>query len=152
MCNLLTLCRRVLTPFAFQIVNTAYEAVPVIIRAIYSASEGDEERAVKFIQLLDELSDSVPLVFDPHLKIVVEMCLALGKEERLGDQVRIKALAFLGLLVTKKKKVSLSSRIVRTLLMCTANLNVAVPTCILPFVEKIKARRLTYHWSTCSRN
>ena len=48
------------------------------------------------MEVFDELIESEVAVVVPHIKPIIELCLIIAAQESLEDNVRVKAISFLG--------------------------------------------------------
>lgn len=85
-----------------------HEVLPLSLQVVAALSQVDESKAIKVMEFIDGLLDCVIQVAIPHVKIIITTCLSISKVTTLGDEIRIKALSFVGEIVSRKKKASLS--------------------------------------------
>lgn len=78
--------------------------VPQVINMIKRLILVDEDKACQAMEIFDELFESEVAIVAPHIKPIVELCLAISSEDNLDDSLRVKAISFLGRLVRMKKK------------------------------------------------
>lgn len=83
-----------------------HEVLPLSLQVVAALAQTDESKAVKVMEFLDGLLDCVTQVIVPHVKVIIPACLSIAKEKSIGDDLRIKALSFIGEIVSRKKKVS----------------------------------------------
>jgi len=79
--------------------------MPRLMQTVRALVVTDEERAAEAMELFDDLVESAPFVISPRIKPLVDMCLEFASNKSLGDNIRIKALNFIGWLTRTKKKV-----------------------------------------------
>jgi hypothetical protein len=53
-------------------------------------------QATEAMEIFDELFESEVAIVVPHLKPIVDLCMKIAAEEKLDDQIRVKAISFLG--------------------------------------------------------
>ena len=70
--------------------------VPPVIGVIKNLLGHDEEKASQAMEVFDELIESEVAVVVPHIKPIIELCLIIAAQESLEDNVRVKAISFLG--------------------------------------------------------
>lgn len=82
------------------------EVIPLSLQVVAALSQVDESKAVKVMEFIDGLLDCVIQVVLPHVKTIITTCLQIAKATTVGEEIRIKALSFIGEIVSRKKKVS----------------------------------------------
>lgn len=92
----------------FQLINMFNEVIPLSLQVVAAFSRVDESKAVKVMEFIDGLLDCVIQVVLPHVKTIVSTCLEIAKTATVGDDIRVKALGFIGEIVSRKKKVNFS--------------------------------------------
>jgi len=84
--------------------NIFQQLIPTVLKKIELLARANQERATTALDIFDVLIEcEVPIVV-PHIKPMVELCIALAAEPALDDALRIKAVTFLGRLTRLKKK------------------------------------------------
>jgi len=78
--------------------------IPTVLAKLQALVKSNEERATEALDIFDELIECEVGVVIPHVKPMVELCIALAAEQALDDPIRIKAVTFLGRLTRLKKK------------------------------------------------
>jgi hypothetical protein len=91
--------------FFLQLVNMYYQLMPRLMQTVRALIVTDEERAIEAMEIFDDLVEDVGAVIVSHIKPLVEMCLEFTSNKTLCDDIRVKALNFIGLLTRSKKKV-----------------------------------------------
>lgn len=86
--------------------------MPRIISSLEALAASNEEQAVEAFELLDELCENAMDVISPHVKALVNLCLALGSNKALDDALRVKAVGFMGWLAKTKKKAFVKHKLV----------------------------------------
>ncbi len=85
-------------PLFQPLVGGAIEAIKFMV------SSGNMDEATEAMDLFDELFESEVAIVVPHIKPIIELCLAIAAEKSLDDGLRVKAITFIGSLVRLKKK------------------------------------------------
>jgi len=78
--------------------------IPTVLTKLQELAKHNEERATEALDIFDDLIECEVGVVIPHIKPMVELCIALAAEASLDDPIRIKAVTFLGRLTRLKKK------------------------------------------------
>ncbi|KAJ8668090.1 hypothetical protein QAD02_009753 [Eretmocerus hayati] len=99
-----------------MMVNAYYQMIPKIIQTIHALSTTNQEKAIKGFELLDELCESASAVISPHVKALVEMCLSLATNRTLTEDLRVKAVIFIGWLAKMKKKAIVKNKLVEPII------------------------------------
>lgn len=92
--------------------NTYIQTMPLVMATIQALTTSDEPRAIQCFELLDELCENVNFVIGPHVKSLVNMCLAIATNKSLDEALRIKAVGFIGWLARTKKKALVKNKLV----------------------------------------
>lgn len=95
------------------LINMFNEVIPLSLQVVAALSQVDETKAVKVMEFIDGLLDCVIHVVLPHVKTIVAACLQIAKATTLGDELRIKALSFIGEIVSRKKKVIIKNNLIK---------------------------------------
>ncbi|XP_011501436.1 PREDICTED: importin-4-like [Ceratosolen solmsi marchali] len=107
------------------IVNAYHHMIPRIMQIIQALTLVNERKAIKGFELLDELCECAPTVISPHIKSLIEMCLFIANSKSLHDDLKIKAVSFIGWLAKIKKKAIVKHKLVEPIIdmlftqMCT---------------------------------
>lgn len=80
------------------------QLIPTILKKIELLAKSNEEKATTALDIFDDLIECEVGIVVPHIKPMVELCIALAAETSLDDPIRIKAVTFLGRLTRLKKK------------------------------------------------
>lgn len=80
--------------------------IPKIAAVVKKLVITDASRAVRLMDIWEELLETEVSVIAPHLKVIAEMYLETASKKELDDAVRVKALHFLATMARLKKKVS----------------------------------------------
>ena len=80
--------------------------IPKIAAVVKKLVSSDETRAVKLMEIWEELLETEVPILGPHLKVIADMCLETAAKKELDDAIRVKALHFLSTMARLKKKVS----------------------------------------------
>lgn len=100
-------------------------AVPKVAQVIKQLISIDEGKACEALQIFDELIECATAVLAPFVKLVVELCLEIGGNRALGDDIRVKAITLISWLIRLKKKAVVKHKLVTPILkvifpiMCT---------------------------------
>lgn len=95
------------------LINLYHEVIPLSLQVAGALAQVDEARAIKVLEFLDALLDCVIQVVLPHVKVIVAACLSIAKIPSFGDDLRVKALSFIGDFVSRKKKVLLKNNLIK---------------------------------------
>lgn len=85
-------------------VNAYHQMIPQVMQVIQALSFVNPEKAVEGFELLDELCERAASVLSPHVKSLVEVCISMASNQSLDDDLKVKAMAFIGWLAKIKKK------------------------------------------------
>lgn len=96
----------------FQIITTYVNMMPRVMATIQALTEAHEYMAVESFELLDELCENVIAVITPHVKSLVNMCLAIVANESLDYLIKVRAISFIGWLARIKKKALVKHKLV----------------------------------------
>ncbi|XP_017888011.1 importin-4-like [Ceratina calcarata] len=99
-----------------MMINAYRQMMPQVMLVIQSLSTIDEDRAILCYELLDELCENEIAVITPHVKPLVNMCIAIGSNKSLDDSIRVKAVGFIGWLARTKKKAMIKHKLVEPIL------------------------------------
>lgn len=97
-------------------VNTYVIMMPHAMTAIQALAESCHDLAIQSFELLDELCESANAVIAPHVKPLVYMCLAIVANKSLNDELKVKAVSFLGWLGKIKKKALVKHKLVEPII------------------------------------
>jgi hypothetical protein len=97
-------------------VNAYHQMIPRIMQIIQALTVINEEKAIKGFELLDELCECAPTLISSHIKSLVEMCLVIANSKSLNDDLKIKAVAFIGVLAKIKKKAIVKHKLVEPII------------------------------------
>ncbi|XP_029160680.1 importin-4-like [Nylanderia fulva] len=87
--------------------------MPRIMVTIQTLTEAHhEDMAVQSFELLDELCENVIAVITPHVKSLVNMCLAIVANKSVDSLVKVRAINFIGWLARIKKKALVKHKLV----------------------------------------
>lgn len=86
--------------------------MPRVMATIQALTEAHEDMAVQSFELLDELCENVIAVITPHVKSLVNMCLAIIANESLDYLIKVRAISFIGWLARIKKKALVKHKLV----------------------------------------
>ncbi|XP_076248556.1 importin-4 [Calliopsis andreniformis] len=95
-----------------MMVNAYQQMMPQVMATIQSLVTTNEDRAVECFELLDELCENAIDVIAPHVKSLVTMSLAIAGNKSLDDDLRVKAVGFIGWLARTKKKAMIKHKLV----------------------------------------
>ncbi|XP_034255922.1 importin-4-like [Thrips palmi] len=98
------------------LINMFNEAIPLSLQVVAALAQVDESKAVKVMEFIDGLLDCVIQVVLPHVKTIVTTCLQIAKVTTIGDEIRIKALSFIGEIVSRKKKVIIKNNLMKPII------------------------------------
>lgn len=93
-------------------VNTFSQMMPLVIATMQAFTTCNEDHATECFELLDELCENLNAVIAPHVKSLVNMCLAIATNKSLDDSLRVKAVGFIGWLARTKKKALVKHKLV----------------------------------------
>jgi len=104
-----------------DVANQFQLLVPTILQKIQLLVKSNQDKATVAIDIFDELIEcEVPIVV-PHIKPIVELCMALAGEASLEDPLRKKAVTFLGRLTRLKKKTIVKHKLYRPMITVIFN-------------------------------
>ncbi|XP_072013320.1 importin-4-like [Amphiura filiformis] len=90
--------------------------IPGVLVVIGRLLEEQEDQGCEAMELLDELVECEVSIVVPHIKPCVEFCCQVARNDRLGDNARVKALSFISSLTRLKKKAILKHKLVGPIL------------------------------------
>ncbi|XP_063239917.1 importin-4-like [Bacillus rossius redtenbacheri] len=96
-----------------KLVNLYHQLMPCAMDAVRAFARADEDKAVKVMELFDDLVENAVAVVVPHIKPLVEMSLQFAADKDLGDAIRVKALSFIGWITRTKKKAIVKHKLVQ---------------------------------------
>ena len=67
------------------------QTIPTVLTKLQELAKHNEERATEALDIFDDLIECEVGVVIPHIKPMVELCIALAAEASLDDPIRIKA-------------------------------------------------------------
>lgn len=88
-------------------INVYHNLLPRVLEIINAYSESDEKRACELFEIVEELVEYAVVVVVPHIKLIVEICLKIGRDKEKDTSVQIKAIGVVGWLIRSKGKVSI---------------------------------------------
>lgn len=97
-------------------VDAYHHMIPKIMQMIQALTVLDQEKALKGFELFDELCEIAPAVIAPHVKSLIEMCLFIANSENLEEDLRLKAVMFVGWLAKIKKKAVIKHKLVEPII------------------------------------
>ncbi|XP_013410822.1 importin-4-like [Lingula anatina] len=122
-----------MTNLAFQVgsdeVHQFQNLIPKVLTVVRQLIQIDEAQACEALELFDELVECEVTVMVPHVKLMVDFCLEVAANEKLGDSIRIKTLSFISWLTRLKKKALLKHKLIQPIL------NVLFPVMCSPHQE-----------------
>lgn len=106
----------------------AYQAtIPYIVKALQGFAVHDPEKFVNAFENLDNFAESGHKILNPHLQLLIEFCMDLGRNEQIDQSVRVKAISFVGFLVRLKKKTIIKFKLVEPIIQILFKLMAAEP-------------------------
>ncbi|XP_076749367.1 importin-4 [Xylocopa sonorina] len=99
-----------------MMVNAYHQMMPQIMTTIQTLTTTNEDKAIECFEVLDELCENAIAVIAPHIKPLVNMCLAIASNKSLDDALRVKAVNFIGWLARTKKKAIIKHKLVEPIL------------------------------------
>lgn len=87
-----------------------------IMAAILALAEVDEDKATTCFELLDELCENEITVIAPHVRALINLCLAIINNQSFSDPLRVKAISFIGWLARTKKKALVKHKLVELII------------------------------------
>jgi len=84
--------------------NIFQQMIPTVLKKIELLVKSNQDRATTALDIFDDLIECEVGIVIPHVKPMVELCIAIAGEQSLDDALRIKAVTFLGRLTRLKKK------------------------------------------------
>ena len=84
--------------------NIFQQMIPTVLVKIKQLAASNQDKATIALDIFDDLIECEVGIVIPHIKPMVELCIALAAEQNLDDPLRIKAVTFLGRLTRLKKK------------------------------------------------
>ncbi|KAK2578828.1 hypothetical protein KPH14_002445 [Odynerus spinipes] len=95
-----------------NMINAYNRMMPQVMATIQALTAIDEDKATTCFELLDELCENEITVIAPHVKSLINMCLAIANNKSLSDPLRVKAIGFIGWLARTKKKALVKHKLV----------------------------------------
>lgn len=92
-----------------------------IMATILALAEVDEDKATTCFELLDELCENEITVIAPHVRALINLCLAIINNKSLSDPLRVKAISFIGWLARTKKKALVKHKLVESIISKNSN-------------------------------
>lgn len=90
-------------------------AVPSVVKLL-SAHVNDDEKFIDSFDILENLADHAPKLLTNHIKLLIEFCIEVSRNQNIDDGNRVKAITFIGWLVRIKKKVILKQKLVEPII------------------------------------
>ena len=90
--------------------------IPRVMKIIEALTFVDQDKAIKGFDLLDELCENASTVISSHVKSLVEMCLSIVNHQEINDELKTKAVAFIGWLAKIKKKAIVKHKLVEPII------------------------------------
>ncbi|KAB0797014.1 hypothetical protein PPYR_11075 [Photinus pyralis] len=88
-----------------QMITLYYNLLPRILEVLSAyALDNNPKKECEMLELLEELTEYSISVIVPHIRLVVELCLSIGGNKEVCDEVKIKAIGVLGWLIRSKSK------------------------------------------------
>lgn len=87
-----------------EMINVYHSLLPRVMECIKVFAVSDEKKACDVMELLDDLVETCINVVLPHTRPLVEMCLQLCTTNEIPDEVKVKAISFVGWLTRSKAK------------------------------------------------
>lgn len=111
-----------LVTFSFGLHNNIAEAcyrdsIPYVLKALSGFAVKDTDQFINAFDILENLADENSKVLTPHLKLVIDFCMEIGKNKELEDPVRVKALTFIGWLIRLRKKQIIKQKLVDPIIL-----------------------------------
>ncbi|XP_014209388.1 importin-4 [Copidosoma floridanum] len=97
-------------------VNAYHQMLPRIMQIIQSLVTVNPEKAVKGFELLHELCEIAPIVVSPYIENLLEMCIVIANDRSLDEDLRKKAITFIGLIAKTKKKALVKLKLVEAII------------------------------------
>lgn len=97
-------------------INAYQRMMPQIMATIQALAAIDEDKATTCFELLDELCENEISVIAPHVKPLINMCLAIASNKSSSDPLRVKAISFIGWLARTKKKALVKHKLVEPII------------------------------------
>lgn len=86
-------------------VNIYHSLLQRVLEIINVFSHKDEKKATDLFEILEELIEYAVAVVVPHIRLTIEMCLNIGRDQTVEIPVQIKAISVVGWLIRSKGKV-----------------------------------------------
>ncbi|KAF7381213.1 hypothetical protein HZH68_016088 [Vespula germanica] len=99
-----------------NIINVYQRMMIQIMAAILALAEVDEDKATTCFELLDELCENEITVIAPHVRALINLCLAIINNQSFSDPLRVKAISFIGWLARTKKKALVKHKLVELII------------------------------------
>ena len=74
------------------------------IGLVYRIIDAEQEQACEALEIFDELMETEVAIVLPHIKSIIEFCLEIAANEKLGNAPRVRALSHLSWVISLKKK------------------------------------------------
>ncbi|XP_054274502.1 importin-4-like [Macrosteles quadrilineatus] len=99
-----------------HMVNTYHALIPTVMAVVQGMAPKRSDHAIEVLCLIDELCDEAVVVLVPHLRLIIETCLQLAHNPSYDNDLQIKALNIVGMLVQSKKKQIVKLKLVEPIL------------------------------------
>ncbi|XP_049818951.1 importin-4-like isoform X2 [Aethina tumida] len=99
-----------------QMVNIYHSLLQRVLEIINVFSHKDEKKATDLFEILEELIEYAVAVVVPHIRLTIEMCLNIGRDQTVEIPVQIKAISVVGWLIRSKGKVVQKHKLVEPII------------------------------------
>lgn len=93
-------------------VNAYHQMIPMAILTMQSLVEINSDKAIDAMELFDELCESAVTVISLHVKNIIPMCLIIGRNKTLDEDLRVKAIELIGCLSRAKTRTLVKHKLV----------------------------------------
>lgn len=93
------------------------DSIPYVLRCLHGFASKDADQFINAFDILENLADENSKVLSPHLKLIIEFCIDVGKNNDLDDAVRVKALTFIGWLIRMRKKQIIKLKLIEPIIL-----------------------------------
>lgn len=103
------------------------KAIPNIIKALATFAVHDANQFMTSFDVLENLCDYTPSLLNGTLKMLVDFCLEVANNDKLEEEVRVRAVSYIGWLVRLKKKAIIKQKMIEPIVQVVFKLMAAAP-------------------------
>lgn len=87
--------------------NLYFNVFPCVVNVMSAfALENNNKRGCELLEMIEDLTEYAISVIVPHIRLIVQLCLNIGTNPQVNEEIQIKAIGVLGWLIRSKSKVS----------------------------------------------